>query len=464
MMCQLAQDTVGDILTRGRVFEVGGAVRDRFLNPNTKVKDRDYLVTGIPYDQLARILKNHGRVDLVGRSFGVIKFTQVRNQQPYTFDITLPRREHSTGTGHKDFEVAFDPDISVEDDLVRRDFTINAMAIALDSQELVDPLDGMVDLRKRRLKMTSPDSFTEDPLRMLRAIQFAARFEFEIEPETFRTLSENAALIQTVSAERVAEELTKLLTLAEKPSEGFRLMLATGLLHEILPELEDGVGVDQPGGFHKYDVFEHTIRCIDACDKSLRLRLAALFHDVDKPQSKRLTDTGATFYGHESLGARTVERVLSRLRFSKYLTHEVSTLVERHMFTTGVADKGLRRLIRKVGVDLIFDLLDLRRADVIAQGMGGSTDDVDRFEKDIREELSRQPPFSYSDLAINGRDIMRMFRIPPSPTVGAILEYLMEQVLDNPEHNTKEVLETLARNHYQTQIENSASDSEETEQ
>lgn len=463
MMCHLDQNTVSDILNRGRIFEVGGAVRDKYLKPDMRVKDRDYLVTGIPYDELTKILKSHGRVDLVGRSFGVIKFTQSQNEKLLTFDITLPRKEHSTGVGHKDFEVSFDPGIPVEEDLKRRDFTINAMAIALDNDELVDPLDGMVDLKQGQLRMTSANSFEEDPLRMLRAVQFAARFDLQIEPETFAAMTANSSQINTVSAERIAEELTKMLTLADRPSVGFRLMKACGLLNEILPELALTVGVDQPGGYHKYDVFEHTILCIDACDKNLRLRLAALFHDITKPQAKRISDTGATFYGHESTGARAGKRILKRLRFSNDLVDDVSTLVERHMFTTGVTDKGLRRLVRKVGVDLIFDLLDLRRADVIAQGMGGKTDDVDQFEKDIRDELDRKPPFSVSDLAIDGHVLMAMFNLPPSRAVGQILDFLMEEVLDNPANNTKEMLESRARNYYQTRIENSATDSEETE-
>ena len=462
MMCRLSQQTVGDILTRGRIYEVGGAVRDRFLTPDLKVKDRDYLVTGIPYDELTTILRHHGRVDLVGRSFGVIKFTQLRNDQAHTFDITLPRREHSTGTGHKDFAVDFDPNLSVEDDLTRRDFTINAMAIELGSDRLVDPLDGKRDLQNKCLRMTSPESFKEDPLRMLRAIQFAARFEFDIEPDTLAALKADAELIGTISAERISEELVKLLTLAERPSRGFHLMREAGLLGAILPELEVGVGVEQPGGFHAYDVFEHTLRSVDACDRRLRLRLAALFHDIDKPRSKRLVDDGATFYGHEVMGATTAREIMTRLRFSNNLIDEVATLVERHMFTTAVTDKGLRRLVRKVGVDLIFDLLDLRRADVVAQGMGGSTADVDEFEQAIREELSRKPPFGYSDLALDGHDIMRLFGIAPGPRVGEILEHLMEQVLDDPASNTKEVLESLARKYYQTRMENSAHDSEES--
>ena len=456
MMCRLSPDTVSDILSRGRIYEVGGAVRDRFLTGNLEVKDRDYLVTGIPYDELTSILSRHGRVDLVGRSFGVIKFTQHRRDEVCTFDVSLPRREYSTGVGHRDFAVKFDARLPVEVDLSRRDFTVNAMAVALDNEQLIDPLGGLTDLRARRLRMTSPESFSEDPLRMLRAIQFAARFEFDIEADTFAAIRAQAPLISTVSAERINEELVKMLTRSERPSIGFRLMRECSLLREILPELESGIGVDQPGGFHAYDVFEHTLRCVDACDRTLRLRLAALFHDIEKPSSKRLTDDGATFYGHETLGAETARRVMTRLRFSNDLTDEVVALVERHMFTTAVTDKGLRRLVRKVGVDLIFDLLDLRRADVVAQGMGGRTDDVDVFEQQIRDELSRKPPFSFSDLALDGRDIMGLFGITPGPLVGEILDHLMEQVLDDPGRNTKESLETLARDYYQTRTEDSA--------
>jgi tRNA nucleotidyltransferase/poly(A) polymerase len=447
MMCKLTRDTVEDILREGRIYEVGGAVRDSLLKRG-KVKDRDYLVTGIPYDNLTRILKNHGRVDLVGKSFGVIKFTQLIRGAPFTFDIALPRREHSTGAGHKDFAVDFDPFLNVEEDLVRRDFTVNAMALSLDNQELIDPLDGVVDLENRRLRMTSANSFVEDPLRMLRAVQLAARFQFVIEPETFESLRKQASLIRSVSSERIAEELNKLLVRASEPSEGFRLMQTTGLLKEILPELEECVGVEQPGGYHKYDVFEHTLHTVDAARPELRLRMAALFHDITKPAHRRLNGEGATFYGHEMSAARVARAVLSRLRYSNDFIKDVMTLVERHMFTTAVTDKGLRRLVRRVGVSLIFDLLDLRRADVQAQGMGGSTDDVDRFEAEIKQELSRKPPFGYSDLALDGHDIMEMLDLHPGRAVGIILDHLLETVLDHPEFNTKDKLTRIATEFY----------------
>jgi hypothetical protein len=180
------------------------------------------------------------------------------------------------------------------------------------------------------------------------------------------------------------------------------------------------------------------------------VRLAALFHDIRKPQAKRPAPEGrATFYGHEVTSARTAMDVLKRLRYPQELTHEVSALVERHMFTTDVTGKGLRRLVKKVGVDLIFDLLDLRRADVAGQGMGGKTDDVDQFEAAIREELAKKPPFGYSDLAINGSDLIEMFSLLPGPVIGKILAYLLDKALDDPSINTKETMSGLARAYYE---------------
>lgn len=451
-MCKLSQQAIDDILRQGRIYEVGGTVRDRLLGRDNSAPDRDYLVTGIPYDDLTKILKNHGQVNLVGKSFGVIKFTQSAGGAPQTFDITLPRREHSTGVGHKEFDIAFDPFLKVEDDLSRRDFTINAMALALDTNELVDPLNGRLDLEKRQLRMVYDASFEDDPLRMLRAVQFAARFEFTIEPETFDAMRHHAPLINTISNERIAEELNKLLVLAKKPSVGFQLMRTAGLLKEVLPELQQCVGVDQPGGYHKYDVFEHTLYTIDVSQPRLRLRLAALFHDITKPQHKREVKDGAAFYGHETTSAETASAVMRRLRYSNDLTNEVAALVERHMFTTDVTDKGLRRLIRRVGEDLIFDLLDLRRADVEAQGRGGTTEDVDRFEQQIRDELSRKPPLTASDLALNGYDIMEFFDLKPGPIVGEIINHLLECVLDNPENNARETLRSLAIEYFQKNI------------
>ncbi|MCH7878971.1 MAG: HD domain-containing protein [candidate division Zixibacteria bacterium] len=448
----ISEKAIKAISKLGKLYEVGGAVRDDLLGLPDAGYDRDYLVTGVKIDDLIGALEKTGRVDVVGKSFGVIKYTEFSKANgesvSNTFDIALPRVETSHGHGHKEFTVEYDPDIPIEEDLGRRDFTVNAMARSVTVGEVIDPYGGREDLKNYTLRMVAPNSFAEDPLRMLRGAQFAARFDLIIEGDTWSAMRENAELVKTISAERIAEELNKLLTKARRPSAGFRIMRETGLLEHILPELMPSVGCDQPGGYHRWNVFEHTLRVLDAApvtDTSLRLRLACLFHDIEKPQCKREVEGGVTFYGHETLGAQTAARAMKRLRYSHELTAEVSTLVERHMFTTDVTDKGLRRLVRKVGVDLIFDLLELRRADVIGQGMGGSTDDVDVFEAEIRAELERKPPFGRSDLALNGSDLMRLFDLPPGPFLGDILDHLLEMVLDNPDDNTPDRLTAIAR-------------------
>lgn len=452
-MSEITKPVIESLQSKGDLYEVGGVIRDRLLLHKRPAKDSDYLVTGIPYDELTKILRKFGKVDLVGRSFGVIKFTQIINGNSHTFDITLPRKEYSTGIGHKDFVVSFDPSLSVEDDLKRRDFTINAMARSLKTGDLMDPLGGIKDLENRVLRMVSEKAFEEDPLRMLRAVQFSARFNLSIEKNTFESLVKNVDLITSISPERIAEELNKLLLQAPKPSDGFRLMLSTGLLDKIMPELMECVGIEQPGGYHKWNVFDHTMEIIDAAPANLKLRMAAIFHDIRKPQHKRLTEDGATFYGHEIGGAKTAKDWLKRYRYPNDFTKEVVILVERHMFTTAVADKGLRRLIRRVGIPLIFELLELRRADVVAQGMGGKTDDVDELEVRIKNEISKKSPFGLKDLAVDGTVLMQKLKLKPGPKIGEILNYLLEKVLDVPEKNTPRELEKLAKEYYQERIE-----------
>jgi tRNA nucleotidyltransferase (CCA-adding enzyme) len=447
MVTPLVKPLITAITTRGQLYEVGGAVRDSLIPGQPPSKDIDFLVAGIPYQELVSILRRFGRVDLVGRSFGVIKFTQHASEEfaSETFDFVLPRKEYSTGTGHRDFEVEFDHNLKVEDDLGRRDFTINAIAHNVATGEIIDPFSGQRDIQARLIRIAFPNSFVEDPLRMLRAVQFAARFNFEIEPQTYAAICENVALIKTVSPERIAEELNKLLVSADKPSVGLILMQRTGMLKVLIPELERTVGVDQPGPYHAHPVFEHSILTVDAAPRSLTVRMSALFHDVAKPQAKQVVEGGATFYGHEDYGARVARKVLERLRYANDFIDQVVVLIERHMFTTDVSDKGMRRLIRKVGQDRVFDLLDLRRADVVGQGKGGKTDDVDEFEQRIREELERKPPFGLADLALNGNDLMREFKLEPGKEIGEILNHLLELVLDFPEENCYDVLLEEAR-------------------
>ncbi len=452
-MTALKKAIVERLLERGNIYEVGGCVRDQFLGIGVAEKDRDYLVTQIPIDDLVAILRNFGRVDLVGKSFGVIKFTAHNNGSgPYpTVDIALPRREFSTGIAHRDFSVDFDHTLPVEEDLKRRDFSINAVARHLGTGELIDPLDGKIDIEHRKLRMISEESFKDDPLRVLRGVQFVARFGLDVEPATHHAMKENAHLMTSVSPERVNEELNKMLVRAEKPSVGFRLMHDIGLLEILIPELVESVGVDQPGGYHAHDVFEHLLGTTDAAKPRLRLRWAALLHDITKPRAKRVVDKKATFYGHEASGAKLARNVLKRLRYPKNLIDDVSTLVERHMFTIPPTDRGLRRLIRKTGPELVFDLLDLRRADVVGQGMGNPTDDVDEFEQRIREEIDKKPPFSVRELAIDGNDIMKEFDLDQSPLIGEILDHLLEIVLDEPELNKREVLIDAVKEYLQSE-------------
>ncbi|MDP2807031.1 MAG: HDIG domain-containing protein [bacterium] len=461
----LSLEIIKAINSAGRLYEVGGAVRDRIrhslepsgnLNPvgfsQFNPDEVDYLVTGIPMNELTRLLKQFGRVELVGRSFGVIKFKlQTAKGKFKTFDIALPRKEQSTGPGHKDFEVEYDPDIPIEQDLGRRDFTVNAMAFRMQNAkckiqntELVDTYGGVEDIKNRLIRMVSQNSFAEDPLRMLRACQFAARLGFSVEQNTFKAIKKNAKLISTVSPERVQQELNKML-LSDQPSIGFWLMQRSGLLKILLPELEQGVDVTQPGGYHRYQVFEHSIKTADFAPKTLELRLAALLHDVAKPCCREAFEGGVHFYGHDKLGAKMAGELLSRLKYSNQITEKVTGLVSRHMFAVPETGKGLRRLISKTGLDGLDGLIELRRADILAQGMEGDTGYLESFKQAVKEELSKKPAFSIKDLKIDGNDLMKELGLTPGPKLGRILKQLFELALENPKNNRKTYLLKEAR-------------------
>jgi tRNA nucleotidyltransferase (CCA-adding enzyme) len=254
----------------------------------------------------------------------------------------------------------------------------------------------------------------------------------------------HAGLITSVSPERIAEELNKLLVQAEKPSIGLCLLNETGLLEYILPELQITVGVDQPGGYHRWDVFEHTLMVVDNTPPNLPLRLAALFHDVGKPATRHLVEGGATFYGHDMLSREMAEKAMQRLRYSNDLIKDVGILVGRHMFSEKAGDKGIRRLISRVGIDLIMDLIALRRADTLGQGMGQTTESVDEFQCRVEAELASSNAFGLKDLEVDGNILKERFNIGESPLVGEILNYLLESVLDNPKLNKKDELIELS--------------------
>ena len=438
----------------GQLYEVGGPVRDQFLGISTK--DKDYLVTGVSLEQLSLLLKPFGSVQFVGKSFGVLKFSPF-NDREAIFDIAIPRKEISTGTGHRDFDVDYDHNLPVEVDLARRDFTINAMARNVKNKEIIDPFNGRKDLKNKILRQVFVQAFKEDPLRLLRGVQFAARFNLKIEDETLQSMKDNAHLIKTVSSERIVEEIKKLF-LAERPSVGFRIMDETGLLPLVFPELAATKGIQQDKG---HDVFEHIMIVLDAAasDKiidnrgNLELMFAALFHDVVKAKTARFVpeQKRIAFFGHQIVSKKMAVKKLEALKATTIGLDigNVSKLIENHMFETKsfFSERAIRRFISKVGKDLILKLIDIRIADNRGGKYPGGVGGVLKLKKRIVDELEKKPPFGPKDLKVNGHDLMKV-GFSAGTKMGGVIKQLVEIVLDHPELNTKEELLTIAENIY----------------
>jgi poly(A) polymerase/tRNA nucleotidyltransferase (CCA-adding enzyme) len=393
----------------------------------------------------------------VGKSFGILKFRPKGEETEY--DIALPRSEKSTGPGHRDFEVRFDENLPVERDLQRRDFTINSLARELKSGALLDPFDGERDLKKKILRQVFTESFVEDPLRLLRGVQFAARFELSVEEATLEAMQRHAALIETVSPERIIEEIGKLFR-APQPSRGFYLMRETGLLAHVFPELQKTIGVEQPAK-RSGDVFDHTMKVLDASRLAeeldrpgdLEIMFASLFHDVGKPYTKGYNEKSRriTFYGHQIVSTRLARKWLNRYRANMLGINQdnVLTLVHQHMFETKsfYTEKAIRRFIQKIGKDLIFKLIDLRIADKKGGAFPNKLQGVFRLKQKIQEELDRKPPFGPKDLALNGYTLMEM-GYSEGPVLGRILKALVELVLDDPAQNTRQSLIDYIQKHF----------------
>jgi len=439
------------------LYAVGGRVRDEIRREvegaDADLKDLDYVVTGVPQPELEERLKAVGRVDLVGASFSILKVTT----KGVTMDIALPRRERSTGVGHRDFRVESGPDISLKEDLGRRDFRMNMIARALPSGELVDPHGGEADIRARRIDILSERAFEEDPLRMLRAAQFAARFEYTPTERTRAAMTAAAALIATISAERMADEFTKLFVLARKPSIGIELLRETGVLQHVWPELLEGVGVEQ-NQWHAYDCYRHTLATLDASPPGdLVVRLAALLHDVGKPRTK----DGPHFYRHEQVGADMAREMLERLRFSNDVVERVTHLVRQHMYVGDpeLSDPALRRLIRRIGPENLDRQFAVRAADIAGSGLPKRDDSNERFQARAHAEVARKPAFSVADLRIGGSDVIaamiRKGLAPPGfagdARVGEALRQLFEQVTEQPERNEPGTLKTLLETYLDAQ-------------
>lgn len=353
---------------------------------------------------------------------------------------------------------------TLEEDLFRRDFSINAMAIHIDFQrfafdkksieqkveekyiQLIDPHDGLSDLAQKKIRTVgSPNKrFQEDALRMLRAIRFAVQLEFDIEQKTFEEISKHASLIKHVSFERVRDEFLKMLS-SRHPKLAIELLDATGLLPHILPELVACKGVEQ-GGHHTTDVWTHSLNALDTCPSTDPIvRLATLLHDIAKPVTFRRTKTTITFYNHEVIGARVAKKIADRLKLSKRDSQRIFILVRHHMFhyQPTMTDAAIRRFMRKVGLENINDILDVRIGDRLGSGSKETSWRLEEMKQRMLSQLHQ--PFSITDLKINGTDLMTELQLKPGPIIGKILHELFEHVLENPELNEKGKLLEIAK-------------------
>ncbi|MBN1884648.1 MAG: HD domain-containing protein [Candidatus Krumholzibacteriota bacterium] len=426
------------VLGEGGLFLVGGAVRDHLIGEAGRSIDDDYVVTALPLDRLLDILSRYGSVDLVGRTFGVVKFTPAAGS---TVDVSLPRREVSTGTGHRDFDVDFDPSIPIEEDLLRRDFTINSMAVHLGEHRFVDPLGGRTDIAARRLRVNRQKSFVEDPLRILRGVQMLARFDLEATTETIKQMRRDAALLSAVAPERIRMELDKMMIRAASPSAGFFFMQEAGLLSGVLPELAATVGVTQ-NEYHIDDVFTHSLKTCDGVGHDLVLRWAALLHDLGKPPMRREVEGRVVFWGHEAESARLAGDVLERLRYPGGILSRVVHLVACHMFdiTDEWSDAAVRRFIARVGEVYIDDLFSLAAADLASRDDGEGLRRLKETRCRIDRLIEGRAAFTRSALAVDGRDVMRVLGVKGGPVVGRVLDRLLEIVLEDPRKNTRPIL------------------------
>lgn len=419
-------------------YVVGGSVRDHILQRS--VKDIDIATNATPEQVMSLFPEN--RVIGTGLKHGTV--TILVNGESY--EVTTFRIDQNTDGRHAEVKFA----TTLGEDVVRRDLTINALAMTLDGT-ILDYVGGVADLQNKIIRTVGVpfDRFNEDYLRMLRAIRFVSQLGFDLDPSTQQAITALASHITQVSAERQRDELIKILN-GEFVLQALDLLVKTGLLQQIIPELIVCVAFPQ-NKYHTYDVFTHmALSCAQLPREKPLLRLAALFHDVGKPGTCQNKGTPeASFWNHEVLGATMVETIMARLRFSTDETQYVSNLVRHHMFQYDdkMKDGTIRRFVNAVGMTNIPDLIQLKWADRVGKGpQHHSTFNPNTYLKQRIDRLvAESNVFGLKDMAVNGTDLMTTLQLTPGPIIGQLLNQLLEKVLDDSSLNTKEKLLEEAR-------------------
>jgi len=434
---------VKDILTKLKrakfqAFVVGGCVRDMLLG--RKTNDWDFTTDATP-EQILTLFPD-GFYDNKFGTVGIPIQPPTTNHQPPTiYEITTFRSEYGYSDHRHPDKIIFGK--TLEEDLARRDFTINALAS--DGEKIIDLFDGQKDLKNKVIKAVGdPEKrLNEDALRMMRAIRIAAELQYLIEDKTFLAIKTNAALLNKISHERIRDELIKIMA-SDYPADGIILLRNAGLLTIILPELEKCFGVEQksPKRHHIYDVGTHLIMSLKHCpSQDPIVRLATLLHDIGKPATAGKTKEGViTFYNHEIIGASIVRNIADRLHFSKKDRDFMVKLVRYHQFTVDErqTDTALRRFIRNVGRENLDKMLALRTADRLGGGARETSWRLELFKKRLLEV--QKQPFTVADLKVDGHDVMKIYHIGPGPLVGAVLNMLFNDVVKGVIKNEREIL------------------------
>ncbi|MBU2081969.1 HD domain-containing protein [Patescibacteria group bacterium] len=416
-------------------YAVGGCVRDFILG--REPSDWDITTNAKPEE----IQKNFSH-SVYENDFGTVAInTESKNENLKIIEITTYRLEEKyTDKRHPD-EVKFTK--KLENDLARRDFTINA--IAYDGKKFIDPFGGQEDIKNKIIRAVGePEKrFNEDALRLMRATRFAVQLGFSIEKKTAEAVKKNSNNIVAISKERIRDELIKIIQ-TKNAKLGIETLREFGLLKHILPEVEEGHGIGQ-NKHHIYTVWEHNLLALDWAAKhnyKLENRMASLLHDVAKPKTKQGDGLDSTFYNHEVVGARITAKILERLKFSKKFIEKVVLLVRYHLFyynVEEVSESSVRRLVRNVGPENMDDLLEVRIADRKGSGVPKAEPYKLRHLRAIIEKVSRDP-ISVKMLKINGDDLMKELKMKPGPKMGYLLNILLDEVLDEPKNNKKEYL------------------------